>query len=344
MKRSIFILTTILGGLGGLFVNNNASAMVVTTIEERWWTIPEVIEINKEAEREMVERCGEDVACYETVAEEQVERDQKFLTLGIFRGFKIMVTGLNLETGEIKIFTNEDDPIAEQLTGVSGKGKIAKAGVLWLEDRVSHSNYSGYIWGTRESTDGMHFFYQYDGEELVKGKENTVLSREDLKSNPNNILEFYMIKDNGDNSVGAVNYSSCLESPNYKEGMDCQLMISENEGMDFMPIDNSVVGEEDKNKESSSVDETGKGSIDYTENNLVKNNLDAENNSTSSNDNDNNTPAVSAPETGTVPTSQTNAENNSYIIWIGIAALFVTILSFLIKKLKKSVDFCHLIR
>lgn len=247
MALAMLISTVALAGL----ISLPTQAMGEFKSGLKYWTVQDIIDYGLEVETERNALCGDDIACKEQYYRENMnggENRPKFQNFDRFNSVRVWLTSINPSTGEAKfLYQGADGWELGQGHEVVLK-KLKELYIVWLEDEAIDEYYSG-SW-----VDPAHNHYvPYYVDKILSGEPSSDtyeifsynISRDGLIEYPNRTEISFTIPSSANldaNTRGEVflssvigglytystqSYGSCINSPYYKEGMECRLVFSE---------------------------------------------------------------------------------------------------------------------
>lgn len=214
------------------------------TIEERgttWWTVDELLEFNQEVEAEKDAECGDNKGCRMEFDFNMIEKGPKYNALNNLLEAQIWVTSVNPATETIKVLFFDDEMMLKHM-GIEEKIHPEHLYIGWIE------NWTGQIYSynheqfTDGSMPGNHVMY--DGSLLTNGPDwipaweeyEISVAGSNLTENTHGKIDFAIYaEDNMFNAQGYFDYSDCLNSPDYQEGMECKMYVSGDQWVSFFP-------------------------------------------------------------------------------------------------------------
>lgn len=281
-----------------------------------YWTVDDLIEFDREVASEREARCGTDAACWEDfyvynmdISEERM----RYQNLENFNIESVVISSINPSTGEIRFVYHGQDTWDKNHNPNSSPSPLGELYMVWLDEGVPDpgEDYSWfnpaaghfYPYYVDELISGnieyyTHPVFQYDlaltGETLPWDTEITAWSETDLRDNSRNTL-YYTSIIGGRIKSSIIDYSSCLNHPYYRDGMECKFIYDLPNVPRFVPF--TKKGEMASEETISHLeDNTASGENDEVNNNpenedntdIVSNENDTDDNSNTNNDADGN--------------------------------------------------------
>ena len=250
------ISTMILTGL------TTPSAHATGTLDNglKYWTIQDVIEYGIEAEAERTALCGNDASCKEQYYYEHMDGGEdrtRYQILDRFNSTRIWLTSINPSTGEAKFLYQGTDGWAVAMGHNVVPQNLNELYFVWLQDDAVDRYYSNSWFDparehyvpdyvdeilSGELPPDTHeiFSYNIERDGYIAYPERTeisftVSSNANLEANADGAV-YYSNMVGGLRTHGVYNYSSCLNNPNYREGMECRFVFTEDYYQIFVPF------------------------------------------------------------------------------------------------------------
>ena len=221
-------------------VPNQASAI---THGARFWTIPQLIEMKAKADTELdelTEHCAGDRECKDDIFFERLESDGKYLAIDNFSNMILMVTAINSSNSTVRVMFHDEDPMLERMIGEKQRATLSELHIAWFtKPPVMYNSYYA-VYGNYE--EGMYHnlysgFAAENDEDWLAPNVEVELEINDAASLYNEPYIIYFTMEADITSVSGVHdYSDCLTSPAYKEGMECRMVFDEVGGFYFLPF------------------------------------------------------------------------------------------------------------
>ena len=237
MKKRL--LLSLILAFASVFANfENTQAMTIDEKGDRWWTIEELLQATKEMDEITKELCGDKPECLMDEAFKLMDSDGKYRAADILNNMILMITDINPTDNTIKILFNGEDEMMKRM-GRSEKYDLDELIIVWRGKEDAPNSFVDPIRLGEEAV-GWHEIFTYLGGEtnIKEGEEIELkgLPSSNLIDNKKGILE-YSVLAGPLGAGGIIDYTSCLNSPDYKEGMGCKMMISENPDIAFVPYE-----------------------------------------------------------------------------------------------------------
>ena len=238
MKKHFFLLPTLISTLvgSGLLI----SPTFATSGDSAYWTFEELSELAAETEAEMEEFCAEDddpVMCKEMYTMQK--QGEIYGALIIFESSQLTVTRINPGLGYFRVHYNDEDLFAKHM-GISYKHDLDTLHIVQYD--------GGYITGdfAREIETGvlnpkMHIILSRsaakNGAGWLQSNAETEFPLRNQSTAPDVEYAFWYsyTTERGGGGGGKYDYSSCIESPDYQEGMECKIVYDKSKAF-YIPV------------------------------------------------------------------------------------------------------------
>lgn len=207
-----------------------------------WWSVTELLEFYQEVEAEKATECGNNEECKMEFNYSMIDRGLKYSALNNLLEAQIWVTSVNPAAETVKILFFDDDMMLKSM-GIQEKLHLEHLYMGWIED------WNGQIYSydheqfTDGSLEGNHIMY--DGNTSSNGADwipawneyELSVAGSNLSKNTLGRIDYAAFaEDNMYNAQGYFDYSDCLNSPYYQEGMECKMMISGDQWVTYSPL------------------------------------------------------------------------------------------------------------
>ena len=234
-KLSLISFLTILASSFGLQV-----APVFASGSSEIWTIPQLIAMQEDVAAETAELCAGDTFCEDELYSSHLEAGGKYAALDSFSNMIILITAINPSNSTIRVIFHDEDPMMRWLPEEERRSTLDELYISKFSNRpgideahdIMRSGYSSDthhpLFAGTAATNGAGWFTPNIEVELP------ITNAASLLEAPY-IIHFAMEADYT-NVIGAHDYSDCLTSPVYKEGMECRVVFDENGWFYFLPF------------------------------------------------------------------------------------------------------------
>lgn len=333
-KKIPTILSTITIALGGMSLNSLPSyAKEIRTDEGyRAWSIEEMQELYYKTKATDFELCGNDRDCRFALDEERSMENPIYNALRVYSMSTFFLSAINPTENYLRAYFRDIDTMAEMMGEPEVHYPLTEAYIAWIDSDYKGTDFSFVDeMRTGSQPDGLHEVYmatsEMNGPNWFPVETEVQIDVPDavrLELNVDNKMRIFGL--NYPSSVMSwPDYSSCVNSSNYVEGMECRMIFDETGNWSYYPF----YPEEPEAENSAS--SLGGETIIYT------NIMDEEEGAPGAT-----TEMVNAPNTGTVtalPEKQTELPWwLSLIFSIGCATTLWLFWPKSRKKSKKSVD------
>ena len=276
MKRKAFqkpISTLIIGAsvlAGGVGITSptyatdiSASAVdqsllpVGTEIDgKRYWTVAEMQIASELINAKREEFCQGDRMCEEELPWQQMDEfGGIYRALDPYENLRFMLTSVNPSANTVSFLYHDEDKMLSRMLGESVRHDIASIYAVWVDESLGSITSTSSNWlaygqrapyhlGTVEEVEAAtHLVFDESETELGHGWFTPNVEREyhvegsNLIDNTNGQIHFSLnATDGGGHSHGTLNYSSCLNSPDYTDGMECKLLFAEDGSSAYFPV------------------------------------------------------------------------------------------------------------
>ncbi len=243
-----FLLALTIISVANLASPPEASAKRIDEDGATWWSVPELLEYKKQADQEMDRQCGDDESCRQELYFSKIEsEDKEFRALEMLTEQQFVLTGVNFGKNAIKILFFDEDMMLSRM-GIREHLELESLYIGWFDydpERI-------YNFGATAdellsgSAPGAHKVYTWTNNSgatrRVLNNEETelVIKTANLTSNTSNEFD-YSIFAGQFNAQGRLQYGSCFNDPDYKDGEECHLMISPEKGTAFFASQEKIV-------------------------------------------------------------------------------------------------------
>ena len=238
------------------------SAHATGTLENglQYWTIQDIIEYGIEAEAARNALCGDDASCKEQYYYEHMDGGEdrtRYQLLDRFNSTRIWLTSINPSTGVAKFLYQGKDGWAVAMGHDVASQNLNELYFVWLQGDAVDRYYSNSWFDparehyvpdyvdeilSGELPPDTHeiFSYNIERDGYIAYPERTeidfaISSNANLGANIDGAVYFSNMV-GGLRTHGVYNYSSCLSDPNYREGMECRFVFTEDYRQQFVPF------------------------------------------------------------------------------------------------------------
>ena len=226
MKRNhLFLLLT----LTMLFSVLPSQARAMEDYSENYWTLDEIMALREEAKQEVLDYCqySEEFDCAERYhAEAFYERGTNYQAVDNINIFRFLITAVNPAENTVRLLFIDDDMENYYMTGELLNDNIDELYMVWFDyGWLGYSFYYDYQTGTLPSQT-HHLFAKDSLATSFPPKEEITFELEgDVSENYRNMIYYYFITTSGNRYMDPIDYNSCVNHPDYHEGMECRLFF-----------------------------------------------------------------------------------------------------------------------
>lgn len=221
----------------------------------RYWSLSEMQEASRLIGNKRSEVCNNDKRCEEDLSYQQMEEiGGIYRALEPFDHIRLVLSSINPSLGTIKLFYQDEDKMLSSMLGETVRSDISSILLVWVDESLIGNPYTDVRWlaydyrypfhlGTEEETaPATHIVLDESSAELGAGWFTPNVEREydisgsEIALNSKGLIYFTYLSDESGRSIGPMNYSSCITSESYAEGMECRIMYSENSSYTFIPF------------------------------------------------------------------------------------------------------------
>ena len=332
MKSKLFLISffTIISSVG---LTLPTFAVAPESDNKKFWTIPELIELREEDVMERGSLCEEDLECEINRHFELLERGGEYSILNSFNNMILLITSINPSNSTIRVLFHDENPMMRRM-GEMEPAILDEIFIAWFSSQpimfnnyyAKHSHYSmemSFLFSGSASTNGYGWFTPNQEVELQ------IDHAEALLKSPHYI--FFTMEGENTSVSGMHDYSNCIESPFFEEGMECRMVFDDTGNFDFLPF---WPGSDSPAYNPYSIEEGYGGTIDdNTESNSDIITDNPETAATPSEENDaqatqlaDATPetALNYPDTGSFTESPNPSKRDKNSVWCPILIIFLS--------------------
>lgn len=246
--RKVFIpvLLTLISSAALCPVSTTSAA--IYDRDTTWWSVEELLDFYPEVEAEKEVECGTNPDCRMEFDFSMIERGDKYSALNNLLESQFWITSINPETETIKVLFFDDDMMLRHM-GIEEKLELENLYIGWTEPWLGHGYYHGFDRPFDNTMPGVHLIYNSEIEDvgsIIPWQENEFpMIDPDISGNTTGVLYVTIYaKNNMFNAQGSVNYANCLNSPDYRAGMECKMYVSGDQWVSYFPPRESIAIEE----------------------------------------------------------------------------------------------------
>ena len=213
---------------------------------KHYWTVSEMMEASELVDAKRKEFCADhgSIMCESELSMDQaIQFGGIYSALDTFDSIRFMLTSINPSRGTMKLLFRDEDKMMSQITGSPVRYSIDSLFSVWVEESLGDPAVD-----TRWLANGYHYPYNLGAnEEETKAASHTIIDESSsvlgagwftpnvereydargsqIENNTGGRIFFtYSTTPFGGGSQGLLSYESCINSPDYREGMECKLM------------------------------------------------------------------------------------------------------------------------
>ena len=219
-----------------------------------YWTFEETWNLKTAIDDEVAAICGHDYGCELDYRFGLLDQPEYRMMGAMMFPSMVYMTAVNPKKETITLFYNDTgDWSTRALTG-DRHFSLQEFTTFWVEDEDLNYSILNDVRETRYYADSIlsdsaaeeitPLFYgsaERDGEDWFESNKEIEISVAGSGLARNHAGFIHQIGVSDSTFVGTFNYSDCLRSPDYRDGMECKLMYAEDGGMWYLPF--AVEGE-----------------------------------------------------------------------------------------------------
>ena len=240
MKRNAIFISILMLILGTFPVGQvNATAPDYSD----YWTLEEILTTREEAKQEVLGYCyfSEEPDCMERYHVEYIlPRGSKYQAADSMNAFRYLVTAVNPAQNTVRVMFFEDDMSMTYTTGELYDDNIDELIMVWFDlGFLGYNFYDEYHAGALPSKTHLLFARDNLAESFPPREEVTLELESDVSENYRNMIYYFFVTESGNRYMDPIDYTSCVEHPFYREGMECRLFYGKEEGGNpiYLPVE-----------------------------------------------------------------------------------------------------------
>ena len=277
MKKHLIVWGMVGILVGGVMNIKPANAVAVDEDGMRWFDVAELLEMAEETAALRHERCGDNLECEREIYDEMMMTDQRYQAMNLILSSAFMVTGINVKDSKVRLLLNDEDMMMKWFMPV--RAIFKEIGLMQYECETDEEcgqkflEIMNYIIERTpmESPIPLYRWQNESEEQILPIHEEFEVDISDIEVEHESLglktgfFQAFMIADTT-NSLGGIDYTECLGSEEYEEGMWCKMMISEEMRIKYIPAweesteTGDEIGEQEIDKEPE--DEVSGGGTD----------------------------------------------------------------------------------
>ncbi len=239
-KKHLLLISTLILFGANFALNSWPASAVIEKDGKNYWTIEEMEALSANFEQEISATCGDDFMCRDEFNMSLWERGEDYRAMSSFESMPLHITAVNPSKGTLRVIYYDQEKNMEHM-GMYGNYPLLDLFVVRFDN--------GYY-----TTNASHAQMLRSGN--IAPEVHPVLNETEIKNGPNWLIpnteqefafEDATISDNIQNSLyiyyetalsaygNIVDYSSCVASDEYHDGMECRLFFSQG-GARYLPF------------------------------------------------------------------------------------------------------------
>lgn len=297
---------------------------------QRYWSVAEMIEASELINAKREEFCQGDPMCEEELPWQQMdELGGLYRALDPYENVRFMLTSVNPSANTVKFLYHDEDKMLSRMLGKPIRHDIASIYTVWVEESLgsittTSSNWLAYgqrapyhLGSAEEVETATHLIFDESEDRLGRGWFTPNIEREYLIEGSNLVDNttaqiHYSLDATGDGGHvhGTLDYSSCFNSPDYTDGMECKMMYAEDGSYAYLPLAPAIT----MRAESEPITTPTEPEVTYDPEEPISST--AETPSAEATD-------INAPDTGTATREDCSEENSTEFPWWTIVLPFI---------------------
>ena len=238
---------------------------------KRYWSVAEMQIASELINQKREEFCQGDRMCEEELSWQQMdELGGIYRALDPFENTHFMLTSVNPSRNTVKFLYHDEDKMLSRMLGETIRHDIASIYAVWVDESLgsittTSSNWLAYgqrapyhLGSVEEVEAATHLIFDESEAELGPGWFTPNTEREyhvvgsNLVDNTRGQIHYSLnAASGGGHSHGTLDYSGCINSPNYQEGMECRMMYHADGYYDMLPMNPSAPEENPQDPSTS---------------------------------------------------------------------------------------------
>ena len=223
---------------------------------KRYWTVAEMQTASDLISAKREEFCQGDKMCEEELPWQQMDEfGGIYRALDPYENIHFMLTSVNPSANTVKFLYHDEDKMMSRMLGETVRHDIASIYAVWVDESLGSITTTSSNWlaygqrapyhlGTAEEVEAAtHLVFDESEIELGRGWFTPNAEREyhvegsNLTDNTAAQIHFSMnATDGGGHSHGTLDYSSCINSPDYIDGIECKKLFAEDGSSTYIPL------------------------------------------------------------------------------------------------------------
>ncbi|MDO4742066.1 MAG: hypothetical protein Q4A79_01690 [Candidatus Saccharibacteria bacterium] len=238
MKRKRSLMTLALLAVMGSSVYTPNSPALATSEETQAWSVEELASASTRLDALLEEECRGDYMCNEMYLMDLYDSgDEIFKALSIYDSERITITSINPSLGTMNIIYKSRDTLGRRMGMGGGEEDLRELYVVRFKNGYIDSDFITPLQqGIVVPTTYLVFGNTVDeGNVLPPNTEVTInLEGFGLSSEIKNDFWYYLSTTES-SMMGNFNFSSCIDSPDYRDGLECRIMYNKSKPF-YVPV------------------------------------------------------------------------------------------------------------
>ena len=214
-----------------------------------YWTFEETWDLKTAIDNEAATICGHDYGCELDYRFGLLDQPEYRMMGAMMFPSMVYMTAVNPKKETITLFYNDAGDWSTRALTEGGHFSLQEFTTFWVEDEDLNYSILNDARKTRYYADSIlsdsaaegitPLFYgsvERDGENWFEPNKEIEISVAGSGLARNRAGFIHQIGISDSTFVGTFNYSDCLRSPDYRDGMECKLMFAEDGGMWYLPF------------------------------------------------------------------------------------------------------------
>ncbi len=246
-RKSILISTLLMAGCS--LVPLPASAAIERN-GRTYWTFEETWELKDAIDADAAAICEYDYGCELDYRFSLLDQPEYRMMGAMMFPSMVYMTAINPKKETIKFFYNGAGDWTTQVLTMDKQFPLQEFTTFWVEDEelnyliqndARKTRYHADLILSDSAAEGITpLFYgsvERNGENWFEPNKEIEISVAGSGLARNRSGFFHQIGISDGTFVGTINYSDCLKSPDYRDGMECRLMFAEDGGIWYLPFE-----------------------------------------------------------------------------------------------------------
>ena len=238
MKKKPFLSLLSLILISSIGFSAPTFAKTIQGTSKKFWTIPELIELKEENDRERELACNGNSECEENLYYSLLEQGGIYSAIDNFSNMHLLITSINPSASTVRVLFHDKVPM-DYIGNEVEPAVLDEIFIAWFsrEPDMFNNYYAKYgrykmekyfLFSDSASNRGRGWFPPNQEVELPIDHADALLR------SPHYI--FFTMEGEHTSVSGMHDYSNCVESPFFEEGMECRMIFDDEGGFDFLPF------------------------------------------------------------------------------------------------------------